>query len=337
MHDQNTIRLSTLASYLFAALALLMILHQGLVGALFSGLLVYALVHMLAPLLEKKISGPRAKMIAVAALGIVVITALSLGIWGAISFFQSDAGNVHVLLQKLADIIEASRDQIPVWLREHLPDDAEALRKMIITWLREHSVEAKLLGEEAGRAAAHLLIGMIIGAMVALHDTEVNAPYLPLAAALCDRVANLSRSFQQIAFAQVRISAINTALTAIYLLILLPFTGITLPLSKSLIIITFVAGLLPVVGNLISNSVLVVVALSHSLHTAVISLLFMVIIHKFEYFLNARIIGSHIQARAWELLIAMLVMESLFGLSGLIAAPVLYAYIKKELMKHKLV
>ena len=85
--------------------------------------------------------------------------------------------------------------------------------------------------------------------------------------------------------------------------------------------VTFFAGLLPVIGNLISNSILVVVALSHSLHTALASLVFLVVIHKLEYFLNARIIGSHIHARAWELLAAMLVMESVFGLPGVVAAP----------------
>lgn len=151
------------------------------------------------------------------------------------------------------------------------------------------------------------------------------------------RAANFSRSFRQIVFAQVRISAINTVLTAIYVLVVLPLAGITLPLGKSLIVITFVAGLLPVIGNLISNSVLVIAALSHSLHTAAGSLLFMVVIHKLEYFLNAKIIGSHIQAKAWELLIAMLLMESIYGLPGVVAAPVFYAYLKKELMEHDMV
>ncbi|MGZ3159939.1 MAG: hypothetical protein ACXU7H_12705, partial [Burkholderiaceae bacterium] len=92
-----------------------------------------------------------------------------------------------------------------------------------------------------------------------------------------------------------------------------------------------------VVGNLISNTVLVIVALSHSLNTAVASLIFMIVIHKLEYFLNAKIIGAHINARAWELLIAMLVMESVFGLPGVVAAPVFYAYLKKELMDRGLV
>jgi predicted PurR-regulated permease PerM len=52
---------------------------------------------------------------------------------------------------------------------------------------------------------------------------------------------------------------------------------------------------------------------------------------------NARIIGGQIKARAWELLIAMLVMEAAFGIAGVIAAPVFYAYLKKELSDQGLI
>jgi predicted PurR-regulated permease PerM len=62
-----------------------------------------------------------------------------------------------------------------------------------------------------------------------------------------------------------------------------------------------------------------------------------VVIHKLEYFLNARIIGSHVNARAWELLIAMLVMQAAFGLTGLIAAPIYYAFFKDEFRSKGLV
>jgi predicted PurR-regulated permease PerM len=95
--------------------------------------------------------------------------------------------------------------------------------------------------------------------------------------------------------------------------------------------ITFVAGLLPILGNLISNTVIFIVSLSQSLFVAVGSLAYLIVIHKLEYFLNARIIGGHIRARAWEMLIAMLVMEAAFGIAGLIAAPIYYAYVKDEL------
>ena len=47
--------------------------------------------------------------------------------------------------------------------------------------------------------------------------------------------------------------------------------------------------------------------------------------------------GSQIRARAWELLIAMLGMESAFGLPGIVAAPIYYAYLKDELTARQLV
>jgi predicted PurR-regulated permease PerM len=326
-----------IASYLLMTLALWTILTHGLLAALFAGLLVYSLVHQLAPLMARKFSSSRARVLVVAALATVTVALLSIAIWSLIAFFKSDAGSLQTLLQRLADIIEASRSQMPAWVVDHMPGDADSLRDAISSWLREHSVEAKVLGAEAGHTIVHIVIGMIIGAMVALHDTGEERAFLPLAQALRERVGKLSHCFRQIVFAQVRISAINAALTGIYLFIVLPLADVHLPLKKSLVLVTFLAGLLPVVGNLISNSMLVIVALSHSLQMALVSLLYMVVIHKLEYFLNARIIGAHINARAWELLTAMLVMEAVFGLPGVAAAPVFYAYVKQELAERGLV
>jgi predicted PurR-regulated permease PerM len=108
-------------------------------------------------------------------------------------------------------------------------------------------------------------------------------------------------------------------------------------MAKTLVILTFIVGLLPVIGNLISNTLIVAVALSVSFPAAVTALIFLILIHKLEYFLNARIIGGQIEARAWELLIAMLVMEAAFGIPGVVAAPIFYAYIKRELIYLRLV
>lgn len=327
-----------IASCILAGLAWLVILMKGLLVALLSGLLVYSLVHMVAPRLGQRFDSRRARIIAIALLGTFTVALLSALIWGAVLYFQSDAGSLQRLLQRMADILETSRDQVPDWLKDHLPTDVDQLRLMISEWFRVHSVEAKSIGEQAGRIALHLLLGMIIGAMVALHDTtDEPHDHRPLAGALRERLFRLQIAFQQIVFAQVRISTINAALAALYLLVVLPLAGISLPLSKSLIVITFLAGLIPVAGNLISNSLLVIVALSHSLHTAIASLLFMVVVHKLEYFLNARIIGARIQAQPWELLVAILVMETVFGLPGLVAAPVLYAYLKQELIDRDLI
>jgi len=56
-----------------------------------------------------------------------------------------------------------------------------------------------------------------------------------------------------------------------------------------------------------------------------------------EYFLNAEIIGGEIESTAWEILVVMLIAESLFGISGVIIAPVVYAYIKCELAEFGLI
>lgn len=337
MSDKKPVHLTTIASYLLAATALLVVLMKGLLVALFAGLLVYSLVHVLAPTLGKNLGDQRARMFAVAILSMLIVFGLSLAVWSTALFFQSDAGSVEVLLKKLADILDASRPQLPAWLKDYVPANAEAMREAITQWLRAHAVQAQTIGQQAGRTVAHLLIGMVIGAMTALYDTTTRHDYKPLAAALHARIVNLHIAFRRIVFAQVRIAAINAVFTAIYLMVVLPLAGIHLPLTKTLVVITFIAGLLPVIGNLISNTIIVIVGLSHSLTIAMASLLFLIVIHKLEYFLNAKIIGSHINARAWELLAAMLAMEAIFGLPGVIAAPVLYAYAKKELEDQELV
>lgn len=331
MRKQDQTDYPLIAAYLLAGMALLLVLHTGLLAALYAGLLVYSLVHMTAPMLSSRLSSQTARLVSVAALGSLIVLLLTVAGWGALSFFLSDAGSLPVLIKKMADLAEQSRSQIPPWLAAYLPDSAEALQRILIDGMREHAAQAKQFGQETGRVIVHLLIGMVIGAMAALHDTTQVHSFRPLAAALHQRVANLHLAFRQIVFAQVRIAGINAVLTGIFLAIILPMAGIHLPFVKTLIVITFVAGLLPVVGNLISNTVIVIISLSHSLQTALLALLFLVVIHKLEYFLNAKIIGARINARAWELLAAMLVMESLFGLSGVIAAPVFYAYIKWEL------
>jgi len=171
---------------------------------------------------------------------------------------------------------------------------------------------------------------MVLGAMVALNEVSAGHRDRPLAGALLERAERLSRSFRRVVFAQVRISLLNTLFTGVYLTLVLPLFGVHLPLTKTLIAVTFITGLLPVVGNLLSNTAIVVVSLSVSLYAAIASLAFLILIHKLEYFLNARIIGRRVESRTWELLMAMLAMEAAFGVAGVIAAPIYYAYLKER-------
>ncbi len=335
MNQSETV--SEYASWILAVLIMLLVIEVHLLPALIAGLLVYELVHVLAPFFARHLSSTRARALAVGLVVLLVVSAVAAAVLGLIVFMNSEGGSFAALLAKMAEIIETSRSTLPNWLADLLPRDREAIREHTGHWLREHSTELQIIGKETGHLLAHVLIGMIIGGMVSLREAQQGEDMRPLARALAERLFRLGEAFRRIVFAQVRISALNTTFTAIYLAVVLPLFGAHLPLTKTMIVVTFVVGLLPVVGNLISNTVIFVVSLAHSPGVAVSSLAFLVLIHKLEYFLNARIVGAQIRAKAWELLTAMLLMESTFGLAGLVAAPICYAWLKDELASRKLI
>ncbi|OYZ71106.1 MAG: hypothetical protein B7X98_00260 [Methylophilaceae bacterium 17-43-7] len=319
-----------IAAWIIMLFAMLFVLHVHLLPAVLAGLLVFELVHIISPYIARRLPGKGAKIVAVALLAMLIIGLLTLMGMGLVALLRSDSGGLTMLIAQMAEIIADSRKILPEWIDAHLPADAVALQQAVTNWLRSHAQDIQFLGKEAGRHIAHMLIAMVIGGMLALREATQREHFPPFARSLVDRASLFADAFRNIVFAQVRISAINAAFTGIYLAVVLPMLGVELPFTKTLILITFIVGLLPVVGNLISNTVIVVVSMSHSLGVALGSLLFLVVIHKLEYFLNARIVGGQIRAQAWELLVAMLTMEAAFGIAGIIAAPIYYAYIKSE-------
>jgi len=327
----------TYASWILAGVGLVLVLVLHLLPAMLAGMLVYELVHLLAPIVSTRFSDQRARLLAVLVLSGLVVSAITFAVAGGIVFFRSDAGSLSALLAKMAEIVASSQRLLPPWLIEQLPQDPDDIRDSLADWFRIHAAEMQLMGKEAGRAVAYVLIGMIIGALVALHETLQDQPHGPLAAELTERIKSLGSAFRRVVFAQVRISLINTTFTAVYLALVLPAFGVHLPFTKTMIGVTFAAGLLPVVGNLVSNTVVVIVSLSSSASVALASLAFLIVVHKLEYFLNARIVGTRIGAHTWELLLAMLVMEAAFGLGGVVAAPIYYAFVKSELKSRGLV
>jgi predicted PurR-regulated permease PerM len=335
---QNTqVNKFDIAAWILMGVAMLYVLQFHLLPGLLAGLLVFELVHIISPYIARKLPGKIAKLVAVGLLAAIVVGLLALIGTGLAAFFTSDSSSLTHLIGQMAQIVEDSRKILPTWIDTRLPDDAVALQQAVTQWLRDHSTDLQIVGKEAGRHAVHILIAMIVGGMLAMREAVEADHYKPFARAMVVRIKLFGNAFRNIVFAQVRISAINAVFTGIYLAIVLPMLGVNLPFTKTMIAITFIVGLLPVVGNLISNAVIVVVSMSHSLGIALGSLLFLVVIHKLEYFLNARIVGGQIRAFAWELLIAMTLMEAAFGIAGVVAAPIYYAYIKSELRNRNVV
>jgi predicted PurR-regulated permease PerM len=248
-------------------------------------------------------------------------------------------GDLPGLVHRAAETVGNFRVQleglgVPTPWLEKLDDNV--LQQAVSGWLLEHGGLLTHAGREAGVAVLHALVGIVLGLILFFGGHDGPAPG-PLAVALDERAGHFASAFDGVVMAQVEVSALNTAVTGFYLLVILPVFGAGLPFTGTLLGLTFLAGLLPLVGNLISVAAIVAVALGVSLKVAVVSLVFFLVVHKLLYFVNARIVGARIGAASWEILLAMLTLEAAFGLMGLVLAPILYAYLKRELALRGLV
>ena len=323
----------TLTAIVIVSIALVAVLLLNLTPALITGMLVYTLGRRLTEWIERRTHLPHP-----GALSVAILVALIVGAGSVIVELGAEAAAAGAgyegIVNQMATSLDQLRTTLPAWLAAHVPVSLDALRTSAATWLREHAAQVQLWGRNTLRGVTYVLAGGVVGALAVLEASAGRAAKTartPWLHALTGRFTLFEQSFGAVVFAQLRIATINTMFTGIYLLVVLPAIGAPLPLAVTLVAFTFVASLIPVVGNLVSNTVIVVVSLTQGLWITVLSLAFLVAIHKFEYFLNAKIVGSRIQARAFELLAVMLLFEATFGLGGLVMAPIVYAYAKAEL------
>ncbi len=319
-----------LVSQALVVLGLLAILWLGLLSAFLAGFFIYFLIEFGVRRLGKigVIPGV-ARIVLALAIAIIVIAGLTFGIIALVSFMSNDQDNLGRLLQRMAEVVSNAKAYLPAGLQAYVPVSLDEWRRAAGGALRGNAAHLTVLGRGAGALIIHILFGMIVGALVAVSPPAPGRG--PLARGLEERIARLGQAFNGVVFSQLKISALNTLLTAIFLGVVLPLIGRPLPFTKTMIAVTFVVGLLPIIGNLISNTVIVLIALGVSAFDAGLALAFLIAIHKLEYVFNAQIIGTEIRAHSWEILLAMLVLEAAFGLKGLVAAPIFYAYLKDDL------
>jgi predicted PurR-regulated permease PerM len=327
-------------AFALIVLAVFFVVGEHLLPALLAGLLMHQLVHAIAKrMISPWLSSHAARVAAILMVSVLVLSGLTLGGLSILNLLHGGGQEgIEGLMQQMARVLGDTKAALPDWAEGWLPPDAETLKDEAVHWLSMHAAEVGTAGGALGIGLVHVLIGLVIGAMISLY-TEANDSQRsrPLAGALLDEIRAFSHAFNRIVTAQAWISTVNTVFTSLYLLVILPIAGVHLPLVKTMVLLTFVMGFIPIVGNLISNSAITVISLSHSFGSAVISLSFLVVMHKTEYFLNARIVGGQIRAKAWEILIAMLVMERIAGIPGMVVSPILYAYVKDGLRKRGLV
>jgi predicted PurR-regulated permease PerM len=144
------------------------------------------------------------------------------------------------------------------------------------------------------------------------HDASMTAFLYRFCSARFNR---FYRYFRKVMVGQFFISIINTSITSIVIL------SLGLPHKVTLLCIVFLCGLVPVIGNLISNTILSVTALiSSGVPPFIICLALLVGIHKLEYFLNGKIIGTIIQLPMFATVLCLLAGEATLGVFGMIVA-----------------
>lgn len=279
----------------------------------------------------------RSRSIATFIISFVIILALVAFFQYLISIINKLANNPNEIINQTSIIIDKSIKDLPESISKHIPNNFNEIKDSILVFVKNHLVSIRDFGKETTSVFIGIMFGIVIGIMIA-YSTFNTIIDKELTKSFTVRMINLIESYKHIVIAQVAISAFNTLMTTIFLYILkTPLIGIEFPFIKTIILLTFILGLIPIFGNIIINTIIFIIGLSVSVSAGLIALTYLIIIHKFEYVLNAKIIGTRTESRAWELLLSMLVMESIFGIIGLISAPIIYTYIRKELKNFKLI
>ncbi|HET7616220.1 MAG TPA: AI-2E family transporter [Bacillales bacterium] len=279
----------------------------------------------------EKFSFGRSKVLAVT-LYLITVTAIGYGMF----YFSRQA---YVALPKIADVTipavvgyaERSGVELPF-------TDYASLKTVAITEVKERFGN---IGRYAGVVFLHLAM-LIMGLVIAISlflsrrwdvDNEPGAIkdniYSTVARELIVRFENFYHSFGTVIGAQIIISLFNTVFTCVFLV----WNGF--PYVTVIVVLTFLCGLLPIIGNIMSNTLIIGVAFTISPKMALASLVFLIVIHKTEYFLNSKIIGDRIKTPMWLTLIGIVLGEKLMGVPGMILAPVVLHYIKFEASRNK--
>jgi predicted PurR-regulated permease PerM len=131
--------------------------------------------------------------------------------------------------------------------------------------------------------------------------------------------------FRRVMGGQVLIALINTLISSVVIF------GLHLRHPFLMIFVVLFCGLFPVVGNLMSNSVLTINAfVATGMVGTLICLVLLVGVHKLEYILNSKIIGGIVHLPIAVSLGALIFCEVLLGIPGLILAIPLALFVRQE-------
>ena len=324
----NPASLRRTLSLVLAGSLLLTVLFVGMLPGLLAIAFSYVASNGIQSLLKLKDNKYVAKPIA-------FLVALIPWVAGFIFFklAQDSIPALHRELQGLSHSLEnfiiTKYVELPESVAQFLPEFSH-LNEAMANFIKSQMGAVAHFSKNSLGILLQIIVGFIIGPMIFLSGLK-QSPKGVLESEITKRAKNFGDTFKAIVLAQFFIAIVNTVATFIYLFAILPPFGIELPFKTALLVITFVASLIPIAGNIFCNTLLTVVSLTVSPGAALAALTFLVLVHKSEYFISATVLGERTHIKVWELLIVIFMSEALFGLYGILAGPLYYAYLRKEL------
>jgi predicted PurR-regulated permease PerM len=264
----------------------------------------------------------RFKLSRLVSLGLVLaLVSLGAGLGGWLS-----AGRVAQLVketrQTLPERIAAVREN-PLFreLEPHLPDTEQ-----LVESAQHYAANVAKSAADLGHLVIYALVGLILAVVYFLDEERLRTFRQSLAPdSLFGTITRWGEYVADAVSLTVQLQFIVAAANALLTLPVLLIIGV--PHVPMLMLLIFVSGLIPVVGNLISGAVLSVVAYQTKGFVGVglfIGLTF--VLHKLEsYFLNPRLAARHVPLPGFVLILSLIAWEHLLGFVGLfVSFPFLY-------------
>lgn len=191
---------------------------------------------------------------------------------------------------------------------------------------KRYASEALRVAGEVGHVAVLATVGFILAVVFLLERKELatfraGVDAKSLVGTLVRWLGYLADAVSVTIQLQLVVAACNTALTLPVLLLL----GVKH--VPALMILIFVSGLVPVIGNLVSGVVLALVAWqAHGWLGVGVLVALTAVLHKIEaYYLNPRLTARHVRLPGFVLIVSLIAWEHLLGFAGLfVSFPVLF-------------
>jgi len=310
------------ASYLLVLLLFVAMAWLHLGPVFLAGILSFMILNVTYRLLARRLPPALSRWLA-----LVIFLVAAIGVSGMFARF------IRQTIHTLPQIASTAIPKIIVLAESYgidLPfENVYELREVVITEIKDNANSITKASGLLTIGFLHLLIAILVAILAFFSDPQEDyAPNLfdALRRECNARLKTLMGGLEKVLGIQVAISAAYTAVTLVFLLVM-GFSNVVF-----LTVATFLFGVLPIIGNIISNTIIVAAGLTMSTRHAFFAMIFLILIHKSGYFCYGRVLGSSMKVPMWQTLLAILIGEIVLGVPGIILAPTLLHYAKEELL-----